>query len=333
VPIGYLLRRLLTFVLVVWAAATINFIIPRLARGDPIQAQFAQLESLGIRSEGMDKIVAAYRAKLGLDRPLWEQYLSYLQNSVTFRFGPSITYFPSDVGDLIAHRIPWTIGLLSVSVILSFLIGNLLGALLGWPQSSRFVRWLVPVLMPLSAIPYYLLGLILIFLFAFSVRLFPLGEAYTPGLMVSLTWEFVISVIYHAILPALSIVLASIGFWTLGMRGMMVTNMGEDYMLFAEAKGLRSATVFLRYAIRNALLPQITGLALTFGRIASGAVLVEVIFSYPGMGWILWNAIRNTDYFLIQGIAFVLVISVALAVLLVDLSYPLIDPRIGYGRK
>jgi len=331
-PIGYFGRRILIFLLVVWAAASVNFIIPRMARGDPIQAQFAQLEALGIRSEGMDKVVAAYRAKLGLDRPLWQQYLAYLQNSVTFNFGPSITYFPADVGVQIAQRIPWTLGLLTVAIVLSFLVGNLLGALLGWPRSSRFVRWLVPILMPLSAIPYYLLGLILIFLFAFTIRAFPLGEAYTTGLTIQLSWEFVASVIYHAILPALSIVLASIGFWMLGMRGMMVTNMGEDYMILAEAKGLSQRRVFLHYAMRNAMLPQFTGLALTFGSIVSGAVLVEVIFSYPGMGWILWNAIRNTDYFLIQGIVFVLVLSVALAMLLIDLSYPLIDRRIAYGR-
>jgi peptide/nickel transport system permease protein len=332
-PVGYLFRRVLMFLLIVWAAATVNFIIPRLARGDPIQAQFAQLEALGIRSEGMDKVVASYRARLGLDRPLYEQYFKYLQNSATFNFGPSITYFPSDVGVQIARRVPWTIGLLTVAVIFSFVMGNVLGALLAWPRSSRFVRWLVPVLMPLSAIPYYLLGLILLFIFAFTLKLFPIGEAYTPGISTDLSWEFVINILWHAILPGFSIILASIGFWMLGMRGMMVTNMGEDYMILAEAKGLKPSRIFFRYGMRNAMLPQFTGLALDFGRIVSGAVLVEVIFSYPGMGWILWNAIKNTDYFLIQGIVFVLVLSVALAMLLIDLMYPLIDPRIGYGRR
>jgi peptide/nickel transport system permease protein len=333
VPVGYVVRRLLVFVLVVWAAATVNFIIPRLARGDPIQAQFAQLEALGIRSEGMGEVVASYRARLGLDRPLWQQYISYLANSLSFNFGPSITYFPSNVGDQIARRLPWTIGLLSVAIVLSFIIGNVLGALLAWPRSSRFVRWLVPILMPLSAIPYYLLGLILIFIFAFTLKLFPLGGAYATGMSTNFSGEFVASVIYHSILPALSIILASIGFWMLGMRGMMVTNMGDDYMLLADAKGLKPGRILFRYAMRNSLLPQFTGLALTFGQIASGAVLVEVIFGYPGMGWILWNAIKNTDYFLIQGIVFVLVLSVAVAMLLVDLTYPLIDPRIRYGRR
>jgi len=332
-PTGYLVRRILMFFLVVWAAASVNFVIPRMARGDPIQAQFAQLEALGIRSEGMDKVVAAYRAKLGLDRPLWQQYLAYLQNSATLNFGPSITYFPSMVSDQITRRLPWTIGLLSMAIVWSFLLGNLLGALVAWPRSSRSVRWLVPILMPLSAIPYYLLGLILIFLFAFTFKLFPIGGAYASGMSIELTWEFAASVAQHAVLPALSIILASIGFWMLGMRGMMVTNMGEDYMILAEAKGLKSRRIFFRYGMRNAMLPQFTGLALIFGQIVSGAVLVEVIFGYPGMGWILWNAIKNTDYFLIQGIVFVLVLSVAAAMLLVDLVYPLIDPRIGYGRK
>jgi peptide/nickel transport system permease protein len=332
VSLGYLVRRILIFFLVVWVAATVNFIIPRLARGDPVQAQFAQLEALGIRSQGMDKVVASYRAKLGLDRPLWQQYLTYLQNSATFNFGPSITYFPSSVGDQIMSRMPWTIGLLTVAIVLSFLIGNLLGALLAWPRSSGFVRWLVPLLMPLSAIPYYLLGLMLIFVFAFTLKIFPLGGAYATGLNIDFTWTFVESVIYHSILPALSIILASIGFWMLGMRGMMVTNMGEDYMVLAEAKGLNSSRIFFRYGMRNAMLPQFTGLALTFGQIVSGAVLVEVIFGFPGMGWILWNAIKNTDYFLIQGIVFILILAVALAMLLIDLTYPLIDPRIGYSK-
>jgi peptide/nickel transport system permease protein len=332
VSLGYLVRRILIFFLVVWVAATVNFIIPRLARGDPVQAQFAQLEALGIRSQGMDKVVASYRAKLGLDRPLWQQYLSYLENSVTFNFGPSITYFPSNVGDQIMIRMPWTIGLLTVAIVFSFIIGNLLGALVAWPRSSHFVRWLVPVLMPLSAIPYYLLGLMLIFIFAFTLKLFPLGGAYATGMSIDFTWPFVESVIYHSILPALSIILASIGFWMLGMRGMMVTNMGEDYMVLADAKGLTSSRIFFRYGMRNAMLPQFTGLALTFGQIVSGAVLVEVIFGFPGMGWILWNAIKNTDYFLIQGIVFILILAVALAMLLIDLTYPLIDPRIGYSK-
>jgi Binding-protein-dependent transport system inner membrane component len=160
----------------------------------------------------------------------------------------------------------------------------------GLAEILRFVRWLVPVLMPLSAIPYYLIGLILLFIFALTLKLFPIAEAYTPGLTMEWSWEFVINVLYHAVLPAFSIILASIVFWMLGMRGMMVTNMGEDNMLLADAKGLKLTRIFFRYAMRNAMLPQFTGLALNFGQIVSGAVLVEVIFSYPGMGWILWNA-------------------------------------------
>ncbi len=331
--LGYLLRRVGMFLLVVWVAASINFVIPRLARGDPIQAQFAQLETLGIRTSGMDQVVAAYKKRLGLDRPMVEQYFSYLWNVARFDFGPSITYFPADIGRLIVQRLPWTIGLLTASTIIAFIVGNLLGALLGWPGSSRWVKWLVPVLMPLSAIPYYLLGLILIFTFAFTFKLFPLGGAYSTGAKIELAPDFTLDILYHSILPALSIVLSVTGFWMLGMRGMMVTNMGEDYMIMAEAKGLSPLRIFLRYAMRNAMLPQVTGLALTFGGIIAGSVLVEVIFDYPGMGWILWRAIRNTDYFLIQGIVFVLVVSVALAMLVLDLIYPFVDRRIVYVRR
>ncbi len=331
-PLGYVLRRFGMFFLVVWVAASINFVIPRMARGDPIQAQFAQLETLGIRSSGMDQVVAAYRKRLGLDKPLIQQYVSYIWNVARFDFGPSITYFPAEVGRQIQLRLPWTLGLLTTSTILAFIIGNFLGALLGWPGTSGWVKWLTPILMPLSAIPYYLLGLILIFVFAFGLKIFPLGSAYSTGATIELTWRFALDVLRHGILPSLSIVLSVIGFWMLGMRGMMVTNMGEDYMIMAEAKGLSPMRIFFRYAMRNAMLPQVTGLALTFGGIIAGAVLVEVIFDYPGMGWILWFAIRNTDYFLIQGIVFVLVVTVALAMLILDLVYPLIDRRIVYGR-
>ena len=330
--LGYVLRRLGMFLLIVWVAASINFVIPRLAKGDPIQAQFAQLEALGIRSKNMDEVVAAYRKRLGLDRPMIEQYFSYISNVSRFNFGPSITYFPSDVGRQIIMRLPWSLGLLITSTILSFIVGNILGALVGWPGSSKKVRWLMPLLMPFAAIPYYLLGIIMMFVLAFYFKLFPMGGAYSIGSTIELSPAFALDVLWHAILPAMSIILSVTGFWMLGMRGMMITNMGEDYMMMAEAKGLSPRRIFFRYAMRNAMLPQVTGLALTFGSIIAGSVLVEVIFDYPGMGWILWQSIRAMDYFMIQGIVYVLVVSVALAMLILDFTYPLVDRRITYGR-
>ena len=190
----------------------------------------------------------------------------------------------------------------------------------------------MPPLWALHAIPFFLLGLILIYLFAFWFPVLPMFGGYSAGAFPALTLPFVLDLVRHAILPALSIVLVATGGWALSMRGMMVTTQGEDYVIFAEAKGLRSLTIFLRYCVRNALLPQATGLALALGQIVSGAVLVEVIFGYPGIGTVLFQAIRENDHFLIQGIVFTVIVALGLATLILDAIYPLLDPRISYRR-
>ena len=178
-----------------------------------------------------------------------------------------------------------------------------------------------------------MLGILLVYTFAFGLRWFPFAGAFARGLEPEVSWEFIKSVIYHGTLPALAIVVTTMGFWALGMRGMMVTTTGEDYMILAEAKGLRPSRIFWLYGVRNAILPQITALALTLGSIAGGSVIVEYIFTYPGMGYLLYEGIVNTDYTLIQGIVYFLIVGVALAVLIIDLLYPLIDPRISYQKK
>jgi peptide/nickel transport system permease protein len=233
---------------------------------------------------------------------------------------------------MIVEAIPWTVGLLGMTTLLSFTIGTILGALLAWPRAPRWMHWLMPPLWALHAIPFFLFGLLLMYALAFRFRLFPMFGGYSAGAFPALTVEFVTDVLAHAILPALSIVCVATGGWALGMRGMMVTTQGEDYVIFAEAKGLRSLTIFLRYCVRNAILPQTTALALALGQILSGAVLVEVIFGYPGIGTVLFLAIRENDHFLIQGIVFMVIVALGLATLLLDLIYPLLDPRITYKR-
>src|SRR5207245_10802527 len=182
-------------------------------------------------------------------------------------------------------------------------------------------------------VPFFLLGLLLIYVLGFQLRWFPLAGGYDQGLLPALDPKIIVNMVYHSILPALSIILASIGFWTLGMRGVMISTHGEDYLLFAEAKGLRGRTVFLRYAIRNALLPQLTALALALGNIVSGAVLVEVIFQYPGVGSLLYQAIRSSDFFMIQGVVFFLIFALALATLILDLIAAEPDPPISNARR
>jgi peptide/nickel transport system permease protein len=277
-------------------------------------------------------MVKEYDQKFGLDKPLWVQYLNYLGQMSHLDLGYSITNYPKTVNELMSVALPWTIGLLTLTTLLSFLIGTFLGALLAWPKAPRFLQYVLPPLLTLSAMPYYILGLVLLYIFSFQTQLLPIFGGYTPGTIPSATLGFWLDVLKHATLPALSIVLAAIGFWALGMRAMMVTVEGDDYMIFAEAKGLKDGTLFLRYAARNALLPQVTALALNLGYILSGAVLVEVVFGYPGIGNVLFRAISEFDFFTIQGIVFTIIVSIGLATLLVDILYPLLDPRITYQR-
>jgi peptide/nickel transport system permease protein len=258
--------------------------------------------------------------------------LTYLGDVARLDFGYSIANYPRTVVSILADSVPWTIGLLLTTTVLAFTIGTLAGALLPWPRAPGFIQFLFPPLLTLSAIPFFLLGLVLIYLFAFRLRVFPLFGGYSPGTFPALNLSFALDVLRHSVLPALSILLASLGFWALGMRGMMVTVEGEDYMTFAEAAGLKDRTLFFTYGLRNALLPQTTALGLSLGHVLSGALLVEVIFSFPGIGAVLYNAIRQFDYFLIQGIVFTIVLGVTLATLILDLIYPLLDPRITYHR-
>jgi peptide/nickel transport system permease protein len=330
---SYLLRRVGVFLLIAWLAATLNFFLPRLTGQDPVRVKLLQQAQLGgYVQAGIEAMIQEYDRRFGLDRPLWRQYLVYLRGAARLDFNYSIANYPRTVNEMIAEALPWTIGLLGTTTLVSFGLGTVLGALLAWPRAPRWMRWLMPPLWALHAIPFFLLGLILIYLFTFRIPVFPMFGGYSAGAFPALTPGFVGDVLRHALLPALSIVLVATGGWALSMRGMMVTTEGEDYVTFAEAKGLRSLTIFLRYCVRNALLPQATALALALGQIVSGAVLVEVIFGYPGIGTVLFQAIRENDHFLIQGIVFTVIVALGLATLMLDAIYPLLDPRISYRK-
>ncbi|MEZ4620236.1 MAG: ABC transporter permease [Caldilineaceae bacterium] len=330
----YVLGRLLFFFVVVWAGVTLIFFLPHLAPGrDPVRERLGMMAAMGgMNAENVDRLAKAYEEKFGLDLPLWKQYLNYINDIAHFNLGYSLAKFPTRVVDVIAPAVPWTIALLSVSTLIAFTLGTILGGLLAWEGAPRALRLFLPPLFTFSAIPYYLLGLILIYVFAFRLKWFPLTGGSQILTMPSLTFGYVIELIYHSILPACSIVLASIGFWSLSMRGMMITVEGEDYVTLAEAKGLPSGRVFLWYAMRNALLPQTTALALSLGTILSGSLLVEIMFNYPGIGSALFSAITGFDYFVIYGIVFFIVVAIALATLVLDLIYPLLDPRIRYQK-
>jgi peptide/nickel transport system permease protein len=318
----------------VWLAATLNFFLPRLSGQDPVRATLLQQAQLGGHVQtGLEAMAKEYERRFGLDRPLWVQYFAYLHDAVRLDFNYSISNYPRTVREIIAEAIPWTVGLLGTTTILSFAIGTLLGALLAWPRAPRWMSFLMPPLWAFHAIPFFLCGLLLMYVLAFQIKLLPMFGGYRAGAFPALTLAFVGDVLRHSILPALSIILVATGGWALAMRGMMVTTQGEDYVTFAEAKGLRNLTIFLRYCVRNAILPQTTALALALGNIFAGAVLVEVIFGYPGVGTVLFLAIRENDHFLIQGIVFTVIVALGLATLILDLLYPLLDPRITYQRS
>ena len=326
----YLIQRFLAFFLTILIASSLNFAITRLTPQDPIAALLGRMASRGRTIENGDEIVQLYRERLGLDEPLHIQYVNYMRDLLQGDMGYSLSFFPAKAEAVILRAIPWTIGLLTVSVLIAFLIGNLLGALAAWPSTPRVFRNMVYALMPLSSIPYYLLALILVYLLAITIPVFPLGGSLTMGSVRDLDLATLGDLAYHAVLPVLSIVLAVVGFWALSMRGIMSTVVGEDYLIYARAKGLHERRIFMNYAMRNAMLPQVTALAIDFGRLISGQVLVEIIFNYPGVGWVLFNALRTADYFVIQGVVMFMIVSVALATLIVDLLYPLLDPRIRY---
>ncbi|HXF61027.1 MAG TPA: ABC transporter permease [Caldilineaceae bacterium] len=329
---GYVLKRIGMWLLTIWLGTTIIFVIPRLAPGDPITAMVTRMTAQSGYVENSAQIIEAWRARFGLDKPLWEQYLRYIVNSLTFNLGYSLASFPSRVEEMVAYALPWTVGLLLVATLISFVIGNAIGALMAWHRTPGWLRSFLPVSLTFTSIPFFMLGILLIYVFAFWLRWLPPAGAYGRGLIQGLNWSFVASVLYHAILPATAIVLASMGFWALGMRGMMITTAGEDYMILAEAKGLRPRRIFWLYGIRNSILPQVTALALSLGAIVGGSTLVEYIFAYPGVGYLLYQGIVTADYTLIQGIVFMLIFTTTTLVLILDLTYPLIDPRITFER-
>ena len=329
--ISYLLKRTLQLLVIIFVAITINFAIPRLLPGDPVEAALqAKIAITGSVSTDVQAVAAAYRKKFGLDKPIWVQYLNYWNDLLHLNLGVSLVDFPQTVMSKILGSLPWTIGLLTVATLIAFSVGSVLGALLAWPRTPPAIRLLVPGLMLVSSVPFFLLGLVLIFLFVVLIPVFPPGGGFNPIAVLGFNLRTIIDILYHALLPAISLVLGAAGFWALGMRGLMVSVLGEDYITFAEANGLSPTHIFIWYGMRNAMLPQVTSLAIALGSMLSGTVLVEAIFNYPGLGGLLYSAISGKDYFVIQGIVVILILALGVALFCVDVIYPLLDPRIRY---
>ena len=331
--VDYALRRVALFFMAVLVGVTIVFLLTRLAPGDPIEAKVLALEAQAGNTLGnIDEIINVYRKRFQLDRPLYLQYLTYLSNVARGDLGQSLAYYPDRVSDRIMRAMPYSIGLIGVTTVLSAGLGMLFGALIVWRKSWFLLRALLPVLMVSAAVPFFLFGLVLQFAFAIHWKLLPPSHAIDFGFQIGWSLETLWQLFKHAILPSTAIIIGGVALWGLGTRALMVNTTGEDYMLLGEAKGLRERRLFFTYAIRNILLPQTTAFSLALAAVVSGQVLVEIVFSYPGLGWHLRDAIGGSDYFVIQGITLIIIIAIAFALMVMDLIYPLIDPRISYRR-
>ena len=329
----YIGQRFLQYLLIIFIANSLTFMLPRIIPGDPIQeALQVKAAAAGRQNVDIQAWVATYNQKFGFDQPIWRQYLNFWRDMLRLDFGYSLFDYPATVMSKIAAAIPWTLGFMTLAIAIAFVVGTILGALLGWPNSPRFLQGTVPILMVISAIPFYLFGLALIYIFGVQLRILPTGGGTDPTLIMRWDLKTIGNLLQHAILPALALVLFGIGSWALGMRATMVTVLGEDYITFAHAKGLPDREVFARYGVRNALLPQVTGLAISFGLILGSGVLIESIFNYPGIGSLIFAAINSKDYFVINGTVAIMIFTASTALLIVDIIYPLIDPRIRFGK-
>ncbi len=324
-----IVRRLLFLLMVIWIASTIVFFIPRLSTRNPVRQKFDDLSRLGGFSPAdLQVIVEAWNHKFGLDKPVWEQYLDYMNSLIHFDLGVSYYKYPRTVVQLIMDALPWTISLLLVTTVLAFVIGNLLGAVAAWPRSPGWLRNFATPFILLQGVPPVLMGILLLFFIAFKLKFLPNGGSYSPGLVPNWSLSFALDVMVHQILPGLALILGSVGGWVLSMRGIGVTIQGEDYVNFAEHKGLGDQAIFRDYYLRNTLLPQVTGLALALGTVVTNGIVVENLFGLPGIGFALYQAIQQNDFLVIYGIVLFITIAIAFLMVGVELLYPLLDPRI-----
>ena len=322
-------RRVLFLLVVIWSASTIVFFIPRLSKTNAIRERFAELSRTGgFSPDDLEKIIASYSKQFGLNEPLWQQYQEYLGNILRLDFGYSLNRYPMTVTQVIVTAIPSTLALLLVTTVLSFLIGNFLGALSAWPKAPSWVRALATPFVLLTGVPPVIMGVLLLFFLGFKLQLLPLGGAYTIGIVPDGSLSSYLDLVMHLILPALALILGSIGGWVLSMRGMGITIQGEDYVNFAEHKGLTARVIFRDYYLRNTLLPQATALALALGTVVTSAIVVEGLFGLPGIGQALNSAIRSNDFPVIYGIVLFITAAVATLMVAMEFVYPLLDPRI-----
>jgi peptide/nickel transport system permease protein len=325
----FALRRFGFFVLTLWAALTLNFLLPRMMPGNPALAMMAKFHG---RLTGQALAAVAVAFGVNSHQSLASQYVHYLGNIATGKLGTSLFFFPQPVSKVIFAALPWTLGLVGVTTVLAFVLGTAIGIAGAWRRGGALDSLLPPVFVITAAIPFFWIGMMLILLFAVKLGWLPTAFGYDPTLTPGFSVEFIGNVLKHALLPAVTLLITTIGLWVLTMRNNMITTLAEDYVRMARAKGLSSRRIMYDYAARNAILPNLTGFAMSLGFVLGGAILIEYVFSYPGVGFMLLQAVVNEDYPLMQALFLLITVAVLVAILLADIATALLDPRTRSAR-
>lgn len=332
--VAYLVRRIALYLVTLWGAFTVSFFFFHLIPGDPIQAFITSLQQNYVYNvTAGNAVIDHYKQVFGLQGNIFQQYVHYLnQVFIQHDLGPALLDYPTHSQVIIFRALPWTIGLLGFSAVLSWFLGLLLGAVIGWRRRAASSQFLTNIALAFSHVPYYFIALILIFFFAYRLALFPSQEGYDAGVPPSLSLAFLGSVVHHGFLPAISLIFISVCNWMISTRQLIVSTLGEDYLSFADAKGLTPRRILMHYALRNAYLPQVTAFGISLGFIVNGNVLVEQLFNYPGVGNLLVQALAVLDFDTIQGIVMLSIFAVLTANLVIDLLLPALDPRVKFAR-
>ncbi len=320
----YVARRLGFFAVTLWACLTINFILPRLMPGNPALAMMSKVKGQ-VSPSALKSMEIAFGVYT--HQSLVSQYFGYLGDTLTGHFGTSISLGFVPVSSVVFSALPWTIGLVGVTTVFAFVIGTIIGIVSAWRRGGFLDGAMPPLFVITSAFPYFWIAMVLLLVFSLTLHWFPQDSAYTRTDTVAFTWHFVGDVLEHAVLPALVIIITAIGQWVLTMRNNMISTLSEDYVRMARAKGLSPVRIMFDYAGRNAILPNLTGFAMSLGFVVSGAILVEYVFNYQGVGYLLLQAVTAQDYALVQTLFFLITLAVLLAILAVDFVTMALDPR------
>lgn len=329
--VRFLVRKTAFLFVTFFVYLVLIFLLPRVIPGNPLATLLAQIfQTMQVTPELVTSVQKRLLEEFGLHKPWHEQLIEFLARAFTGDLGTSFSLYPRKVADLVFTYLPWSLGLLIPATIVSWTLGNSLGAISGYRRGGKIDNVILPLGIVLSQTPYYWLAMLLLYGFAVKLQIFPLSGAYTPGKIPAFTLEFIIDYLHHYILPFSAIVLAAIGGWAIGMRVLVIYEVRTDYMDFADSLGVRDSTL-LWYAFKNSILPQVTGLALNLGTILGGSLITELVFNYPGTGFLIFRALTRLDYPLIQGTFIILFLTLVLANFIVDIIYAFIDPRIRTG--